>query len=106
MSETRPNILVLMTDQHSKHVLGAYGNSIVRTPNLDRLAAEGMRFTNCYCPAPLCIPCRSSFMTTRTPTQNRVWENSHLLDSSISTWAHHLGAAGYVMGFSISKKLD
>lgn len=91
----RPNILVLMTDQHSKNVLGTYGNSIVRTPNLDRLAQDGMRFTNAYCPAPLCIPCRSSFMTTRFPSQNQVWENSHLLNSSIPTWAHYMGMTGY-----------
>ena len=84
-----------MTDQHSKNVLGAYGNNIIRTPNLDALANDGMRFTSTYCPAPLCIPCRSSFMTTRFPSQDRVWENSHLLDSGIPTWAHYMGMAGY-----------
>lgn len=84
-----------MSDQHSKHVLGCYGNDIVRTPNLDRLAAEGMKFTNAYCPAPLCVPSRMSFMTSRMPTDNRVWNNQHILPSGIPTWAHVLGAAGY-----------
>jgi len=91
----RPNVLVIMSDQHSRHFLGCYGNGIVRTPNLDRLAAEGMRFDNCYCPSPLCVPSRMSFMTSRTPTHNEVWDNGHILSSAIPTWAHHLGAAGY-----------
>ncbi|MBN1349746.1 sulfatase-like hydrolase/transferase [candidate division KSB1 bacterium] len=91
----KPNILVLMSDQHSKHTLGCYGNRLVRTPNLDRLARHGMRFTNAYCPAPLCVPSRMSFMTSRTPSHNRVWNNQHSLSSGIPTWAHVLGAAGY-----------
>ena len=91
----RPNILVIMTDQHSKHVLGCYGNPVVRTPNLDRLAADGMLFTSAYCPGPLCVPSRMSFMTCRAPSQNRVWDNAHILSSGLPTWAHSLGAAQY-----------
>ena len=52
---SRPNILVLMSDQHSKRQLGCYGDSLVRTPNLDRLASEGMLFENAYCPSPVCV---------------------------------------------------
>ena len=91
----RPNILVLMSDQHSKRQLGSYGDSLVRTPNLDRLASEGMLFENAYCPSPVCVPSRMSFMTGRTPTGNRVWTNQHALHSGIPTWAHALGIAGY-----------
>lgn len=91
----KPNILVIMTDQHSKNFLGCYGNRIVRTPNLDRLASEGMRFDSAYCPAPLCVPSRMSFMTGRIPSRNRVWSNQCVLPSSTPTWAHALGAAGY-----------
>ena len=91
----KPNILVIMTDQHSKYFLGCYGNQIVRTPNLDRLASEGMRFTNAYCAAPVCVPSRMSFLTARTPSGNRVWSNQGILSSGIPTWAHVLGAAGY-----------
>ena len=89
------NILIIMSDQHARGVTGCYGNDIVRTPNIDRLAAEGMRFTNAYTPAPLCVPCRGSFMTSRTPSRNRVWENLHILAHNIPTWPHHLAAAGY-----------
>lgn len=96
MSQSRrPNILVFMSDQHSRHFVGCYGNRIIRTPNLDRLAAEGMRFDNAYCPAPLCVPSRMSFMTCRTPTRNRVWNNLGCLNSGIPTWAHVLGLSGY-----------
>ncbi len=91
----RPNILVLFSDQHSKHVLGAYGNQIVRTPHLDRLAAEGMRFTDTYCASPVCCPSRMSFMSARTPRGNRVWSNKSILNSGIPTWAHVLGMSGY-----------
>jgi choline-sulfatase len=91
----RPNILVIMSDQHSKHFLGCYGNQIARTPNLDRLASEGAKFTNAYCPAPVCVPSRMSFLTSRYPHRNRVWNNVQILSSGIPTWAHVLGAAGY-----------
>ena len=95
MVADRPNILVIMTDQHNRQFMGCAGNQLVRTPHLDRLAAEGMRFDAAYCAAPLCVPSRMSFMTTRTPSQNRVWDNTHILSSSIPTWCHWLGAAGY-----------
>jgi choline-sulfatase len=90
-----PNILLLMTDQHSKFHLGCYGDELVRTPNLDRLAASGMRFDNTYCASPVCVPSRMSFMTSRGPSANRVWNNNHVLRSDIPTWAHALGVAGY-----------
>jgi len=91
----RPNILAITTDQHSKHVTGCYGCDTVRTPNIDRLAASGMRFDNAYCPAPLCVPSRMSFMTGRRPRDNRVWHNGNILHSAIPTWPHVLGADGY-----------
>ncbi|MFH1762372.1 MAG: sulfatase-like hydrolase/transferase [bacterium] len=91
----KPNIIVIMSDQHSKHLLGCYGNKIVRTPNLDKMAKQGMRFTGAYCPAPICVPSRMSFMTSRTPSSNAVYNNTHILHSGIPTWAHHLSAAEY-----------
>ena len=93
--QDKPNILVIMSDQHSKHVLGCYGNDIVRTPSLDRLAAEGMRFSSAYCASPVCCPSRMSFMTGRTPSRNRVWNNQQILNPAVPTWAHALGIAGY-----------
>lgn len=89
------NILLLISDQHSKYHIGAYGDPLVRTPHLDQLAAQGMRFNNAYCASPVCVPSRMSFMTCRTPSKNRVWNNNHLLHSGIPTWAHAMGVAGY-----------
>ncbi|MFC1526356.1 sulfatase-like hydrolase/transferase, partial [Candidatus Latescibacterota bacterium] len=92
---SRPNVLILISDQHSKFHLGCYGDPLVRTPHLDRLAVEGMVFDSAYCPSPLCVPSRMSFMTGRRPSANRVWTNGHILSSAIPTWAHALGAAQY-----------
>jgi len=95
MTTKRPNILCIMTDQHSPRVSGCYGDPIVRTPHIDRLAGEGMRFDGAHCASPWCVPSRASFMTCRTPTSNRVWCNDHILSSAVPTWAHVVGAAGY-----------
>ena len=93
--DDRPNVLVIISDQHSKYHLGCYGDGVVRTPHLDGLARRGMRFDNAYCASPVCVPSRMSFMTGRRPSANRVWTNSHILSSAIPTWAHAMGAAGY-----------
>ena len=68
-----PNVLLLISDQHSKFHLGCYGDEVVRTPHLDALASRGMVFDNAYCAAPLCVPSRMSFMSCRRPSANRVW---------------------------------
>src|SRR6266567_4396051 len=62
-----PNILWICADDHAAYVCGAYGNKIVRTPNLDRLAAGGMRFDRAYCNSPVCTASRQSFLTGRYP---------------------------------------
>ena len=91
----RPNLLYIHSDQHNAHVLGCYGDALIETPNLDRLAAEGTHFTGAYCTSPICVPSRMSMLTGRHPYQNQVWTNNHLLDSGIPTLAHSMGAAGY-----------
>ncbi|MBS6644461.1 MAG: sulfatase-like hydrolase/transferase, partial [Clostridiaceae bacterium] len=57
-SNTRPNVLLVVTDQQRYDTLGCYGNPYVDTPNLDRFAAEGVLFENGYCQAPVCTPSR------------------------------------------------
>jgi choline-sulfatase len=91
----RPNILYIQSDQHNPNVTGCYGETTVRTPNLDALAARGTVFTNAYCASPLCVPSRISLLTGRYPYENEVWGNSHTLSSGIPTYAHAMGAAGY-----------
>lgn len=63
----RPNILILMTDEHRADVLGYEGNSIIRTPNIDKLASRGVVFKNAYTPSPICIPARQCLMAGQFP---------------------------------------
>ena len=95
MSTERPNILLILSDQHNPHILGCAGDEVARTPYLDGLAARGVTFDAAYCPSPLCVPSRMSLMTGRHPYQNEVWTNAGMLGSEIPTFAHALGAAGY-----------
>ncbi|MFP3897230.1 MAG: sulfatase-like hydrolase/transferase [Anaerolineales bacterium] len=91
----RPNLLYIHSDQHNPFVTGCYGDPVVQTPHLDRLAAEGVVFENAYCPSPICVPSRMSTLTGRHPHENDCWTNQHSLDSGIPTLAHAMGAAGY-----------
>lgn len=70
------NILVLFVDQQRQDCIGSYGNSVVKTPNIDRLARNGVRFTNCYTPGPVCTPARTSFQCGLWPHHHRLILNS------------------------------
>lgn len=91
----RPNFLVLMSDQHSPHVAGCYGDRVVQTPHFDALASQGVLFEHAYCQSPICVPSRMSFLTGQQPSAIRVWSNPDILASDIPTFAHALGAGGY-----------
>ena len=93
--QTRPNLLYIHSDQHNPYVTGCYGDSLVQTPNLDQLAANGAVFDNTYCCSPICVPSRMSMLTGQHPYQNEVWTNDQILHSGIPTFAHAMGAAGY-----------
>lgn len=92
---TRPNLLFLFSDQHARRVAGCYGDPAAPTPNLDRLASEGVVFDNAYCPSPLCVPSRMSMLTGRHPFEQECWTNDDYLRSDAATWLHAAGAAGY-----------
>jgi len=91
----RPNILFIMSDQLIAALTGAYGHPVVRTPNLDRLAAEGVRFDSAYTAFPLCAPGRACLMTGRHASVIGAWDNGALLPADQPTFAHYLGNAGY-----------
>lgn len=74
------NILYIMTDQQSATAMSCAGNTDLHTPNLDRLAASGTRFTDAYCSYPLCVPARTSMFTGRMPREVGVHGNSSRLD--------------------------
>ena len=92
---TQPNIVLIMSDQHNANAMGCAGNPVVRTPNLDALAGQGTRFTNVYCPYPLCAPSRMGFMAASYPSEVGVFDNGGILSSQTPTFAHGLGASGY-----------
>jgi len=69
---TAPNILIVMADDLGPWALGCTGNGEIRTPNVDSLAAEGIRFTNFFCASPVCSPARASFLTGRIPSQHGI----------------------------------
>jgi arylsulfatase A-like enzyme len=91
----RPNVLWICADDHAPYVCGAYGNKIVRTPNLDRLAAEGVRFDRAYCNSPVCTASRQSFLTGRYPRTIGVTLLQTPLPAGEKTLATLLRAAGY-----------
>lgn len=87
-------MLVIMSDEHQSRAMGCAGHPFVKTPNLDRLAARGLRFTNAYTPSPICVPARASFATGRYAHQNRLWDNAMPYTGTIPGWGHELQSAG------------
>ena len=90
-----PNLLFIFSDQHCWKVAGCYGDKVVATPNLDRLARQGVVFDNAYCPSPVCVPSRMAMLTGCYPHTQDCWANDDYLASDRPTMAHALGAAGY-----------
>ncbi|NWG47212.1 MAG: sulfatase-like hydrolase/transferase [Alphaproteobacteria bacterium] len=88
------NILVVMSDQHSGRIAGFAGHPLVRTPNMDALAARGTRFANAYTPSPICVPARASFATGLPVHRTRYWDNATAYDGRIPGWGHRLQAEG------------
>jgi choline-sulfatase len=89
------NLLIIMSDQHNRSMMGCYGHPLIRTPNLDRLAARGTRFTSCWTPSPVCIPARAAFATGKYIHQIGFWDNADPYDGSVPSWHHRLRDAGH-----------
>ena len=89
------NVLFIMSDEHSRRVLGAYGNGVVRTPTLDGLAAGGTLFENAYCNCPICVPSRASFATGRYVHAIRYWDNAFPYRGTPPSWGHRLHDTGH-----------
>ncbi|HEV8680428.1 MAG TPA: sulfatase-like hydrolase/transferase [Stellaceae bacterium] len=84
------NLLFILSDEHSRRVLGCYGHEMIRTPNLDRLAQRGVRFSDAYTNSPICVPARASLATGRYPHRIRFWDNAIAYDGSVPSWHHRL----------------
>ena len=93
---TPTNVLVILSDEHTRRVLGCYGNPVVRTPHLDALAARGTRFARAYCQTPICVPSRASLATGRWPHRIGAWDNATpYVGTEAPSWGHRLGAQGH-----------
>ena len=88
------NLLVIMSDEHQARAMGCAGHPFVKTPNLDRLAERGMRYTDAYTPSPICVPARASFATGRYAHQNRLWDNAMPYVGNPKGWGHALQDKG------------
>ncbi|NLC69504.1 MAG: sulfatase-like hydrolase/transferase [Clostridiaceae bacterium] len=91
----KPNILLLMTDQQRPDSLGCYGNSVAKTPNIDKLAENGVLFENCYVQNPLCCPSRYSILTGKYPHSHGVISNWYAPRAGEQSFGHCLKRAGY-----------
>ena len=91
----QPNFLFILADDHAGYVLGCDGNRQAETPNLDRLAREGVRFAAHYCNQPVCTPSRQSFLTGQMPSMAGVTVLKTPLDTGKPTLAKQFKKAGY-----------
>jgi arylsulfatase A-like enzyme len=94
-STSKPNILLIMTDQHRYDCLGAYGNDYVQTPHIDRLAADGVVFEQSFCSFPVCTPSRYSLLTGLYARQHLGQGNHSTIPSAFDTFPRMLKNAGY-----------
>ena len=94
--KSKPNILVIMSDEHNAGVLGCHGNKLIRTPTLDGLAERGVVFENAYTNSPLCVPCRLSFTSGKYISRVGGWSNDCWLPGpDYPSLPRILNAAGY-----------
>ena len=87
------NVVFIISDEHQARALSCAGHPIVRTPNIDRLAALGTRFTAAYTPGPICVPARASLATGRYVHEIRYWDNAMGYDGRVPGWGARLQAA-------------
>ena len=89
------NLLFILSDEHNKRVLGCEGHPMIRTPNLDALAARGTRFTSAYTNCPICVPARASFATGRHVHEVGCWDNAIAYAGQAAAWGHRLLEQGH-----------
>src|SRR5258706_4788536 len=97
ISKTKPNVLFIISDDLTLTALSCYGNTLCKTPSIDRLAAQGTRFTRAYCNATYCGPSRASFMSGYYPHATGVlgYTSPRPEIGDRATWSQHFHNAGY-----------
>lgn len=91
----RPNILLLFTDMQRADTIGALGNPVIQTPNLDRLVREGTAFTRCYSPSPVCVPARCCLHYGLYPQRTGLFVNGRMMDDNGRSYPQVLSENGY-----------
>ncbi len=91
------NVLILCSDEHARAITGCYGDPVVQTPNLDRLAARGTRFTRAYTPSPICVSARASLATGLNVFETGCWSSAEPYCGQIESWMHRLRDAGHMV---------
>jgi choline-sulfatase len=94
----KPNVLFIMTDQHRWDLMTCAGRDLVPTPNIDRIAERGVRFSNAYCPYPVCVASRMCLLTGLYSHTTGAIDNTDRLDWRYKTMAHHFTENGYLTG--------
>ena len=105
-SPERPNVMVYFSDQQRWDTVGAYGQPLDVTPNLDRMAAEGTRFDRAFTCQPVCGPARAAIQTGKYPAEIGCFRNGIKLPPDERTIAHRLSDAGYEVGYGIFRRED
>ena len=95
-NSSRPNVLVIMTDQHRADLMTCAGRDLVPTPNIDRIAARGVRFNNAYCPYPVCVASRMALLSGLYSHSTGAITNKDRLDWRYRTMANHFAENGYL----------
>ena len=94
----RPNILLILSDDHSVPHVGCYGNTDIKTPNLDRFAGQGIRCDRAYVACPQCVPSRAAIMTGRSPVRIQMSRFSSALPAEVVVYPELLRSNGYYAG--------
>ena len=90
MKKHDKNLIIIMSDEHQGRALSCIGHPFVKTPNLDKLANNGMVFSNAYTSCPICVPARASFATGLPVHKNRLWDNAMPYYGQKPSWGHSL----------------
>ena len=96
----RPNFLIIMADDCTYNDLPLYGGQNAKTPNIDRLARQGLTFNRAYLAEAMCQPCRAELMTGQYPLHNGCAWNHSASQPDVKSMPHHLGALGYRVGIA------
>lgn len=95
MTAPSSNLVIIMSDEHQARAIGCAGHPIVQTPNIDKLAAEGIRFEAAYTASPICVPARAAFITGFPIHKTGYWCNAHPYEGKVKGWGHRLQETGH-----------